>query len=86
VKTVDLLSVLILTDRTDSIGRLQHIFSTEKKYTVRFINSCQEALQIAAKDPPRLVVVDDLLKDCNSLDAIQTHGSLSNSAYRRTGG
>jgi pilus assembly protein CpaE len=71
VKTVDLLSVLILTDRTDSVGRLQHIFSTEKKYTVRFINSCQEALQIAAKDPPRLVVVDDLLKDCNSLDAIR---------------
>jgi pilus assembly protein CpaE len=77
VKNMDLISVLILTDRAESVTRLQHSFAAEKKYTIRFANSCQDALKITAQDSPKIIIVDDQVKDLSPLDAIRKLVSLA---------
>lgn len=70
-KNMELIPVLILTDRADSVTRLQHTFAAEKKYIVRFVGSCQDALKLAAQDSPKILIIDDQIKDVSSLDAIR---------------
>lgn len=70
-KNMEQTSILILTDRAESVTRLQHIFAAEKKYMIRFVNSCQDALKISAQDGSKIIVVDDQIKDLSPLDAIR---------------
>ncbi len=66
-----MIRTLVLTDRSDSVSRLQHIFFTEKRYSVRFTNTCQEALQSTAQDTPDVILVDDSVRDGETVEAIR---------------
>jgi pilus assembly protein CpaE len=70
-KSMELISILILTDRAESVTRLQHIFAAEKKYTIRFVGTCPDAIKFIAQDAPRILIVDDQIKDMASLDAVR---------------
>lgn len=69
--SVKLIRTLVLTDRSESVSRLQHILFTEKRYSVRFTNTCQEALQATAQDSPDIILVDDSVRDGEALEAIR---------------
>lgn len=70
-KNNELIQVLVLTDRPDTVNRLQHILSTDKRFSVRFVNTAQDALKVLAQDAPRVIAVDDVVKDVTPLEAIR---------------
>ncbi|MBI1293630.1 response regulator [bacterium] len=70
-KNNETIQALVLTDRAESVNRLQSILSTDKRFSVRFVNTAQDALKVLAQDAPRVIAVDDTIKDVTPLEAIR---------------
>ncbi|MCB0114336.1 MAG: AAA family ATPase [Caldilineaceae bacterium] len=70
-KNSETIQVLVLTDRADTVNRLQSILSTDKRFSVRFVNTAQDALKALAQDALRVIAVDDTIRDVTPLEAIR---------------
>lgn len=70
-KNNETIQAMVLTDRAESVNRLQSILSTDKRFSVRFVNTAQDALKVLAQDAPRVIAVDDTVKDVTPLEAIR---------------
>ncbi len=70
-KNSESIQALVVTDHAESVNRLQHILSTDKRFSVRFVTTAQDALKAVAQDAPRVIAVDDAVKDVTPLEAIR---------------
>lgn len=67
------LHILVVSSHSETTSQLQYIFATEKEYYVQFTKTCQEALQVAARDMSDIgvVLVDEAISDASSLETVR---------------